>query len=731
MISNDYYEKLLYQLRRPQNFENMSLNYLETEDLKLEKGFTLAAILAVVLAGVGCASLSDQMPKKSVGDQSEVGVKKSYLSDEAPPTGKVAKSSSSDSSVKSALDINGPDTVMLDTLGFQLDSRGSIPLLGSKFSTQDQLSVTAEKMPVKDFIHYVYGDLFQVNYVIDQSVESSAESDVDRVTMSLANPVSSRMLYNLTNDMFLERGIRVKYTNETFFIYRPKDLNADSEVAIGIGRDPESVPNTAQEILQVVPVRFGLNGGLERTLRDLVKAKITPDFAQSTVFIQGKRAQIIKALELMDMLDTPATRGRYIALIKLRYSTPETLAITVRGLLKNEGIDASIGNPAQRNVVMVPLKRLDSLVVFASSQFLLERVNYWVGLTDTQTSGAEQKYFLYNPMYARADDLGKNIGKLFGLSLGQPQSGTGGSSQSTGNAPPDKRTIGVNTPELKMVVDERSNAIIFYTTSSIYRDISKLLRQLDTPPKQVLLDITIAEVTLKDEFKLGVEWALSQSEVILSTDGSWSAGQIGGIGLLVDGNKGPLSARAIANNTLVKVLSNPSLMVLDGVAATISVGSQISVVGSSSSDPDGQRVTQSSEYRSTGLTLSVTPTVNSYGSVTMEIVQSISNTLPGAGGAGGNPDIFSRSLNTEVVSRSGQTVMMAGLISESATKGGQGAPFLSKIPVLGHLFKASSNSKDRTELIMLITPKVLSTSEDVDIVLKAFREGFENMSLDF
>jgi len=125
----------------------------------------------------------------------------------------------------------------------------------------------------------------------------------------------------------------------------------------------------------------------------------------------------------------------------------------------------------------------------------------------------------------------------------------------------------------------------------------------------------------------------------------------------------------------------------------------------------------------------VTPTVNAQGVVVMEISQTISNTVPSSSGASGNPDIFERSLSTELVAKSGQTVMMAGLISESGSNGGSGTPGISKLPLLGNLFKASSDSSDRTELVMLITPRIIEDLDQWDGVMDDFRGGLRYLDL--
>ena len=242
-------------------------------------------------------------------------------------------------------------------------------------------------------------------------------------------------------------------------------------------------------------------------------------------------------------------------------------------------------------------------------------------------------------------------------------------------------------------------------------------------PKQVMLDITIAEVSLKDEFKYGVEWALNRKEVSVTTRGAFGVSDIGGMGLLIDSNDGPVVANYLSTNQLVKVISNPTLMVRDGVQATIRIGSNISVVGQTTQDPiSGERQTTTAQYRQTGVNVSVLPTINASGIVVMEIAQDISNSIPGTSGSGGNPDIFERSITTEVLAKSGQTVMLGGLISENDSQGKVGAPYVTKIPILGNLFKSDIKSADRTELIMLVTPKIIEELTQWEPIMEEFRK---------
>jgi general secretion pathway protein D len=697
--------------------------------MKIQFKQALLWLLMCLLAG--CASHSVE-PVDRFKNQPPVSIKPSYLKQDTTSAETDSQTDVLNLSVEPRESASTNDLTMteLDSIPWPDTSPRSTPNIADKFSDDGALVVAAERMSIRDFVHYVFGELLQVNYVLDESILSDDQSDNNNVTLNLSDPVGRRTLFDLTSDVLLSNGVEISYGSDTFFILKSEGPEAQRPV-IGIGGKISDIPNTNREILQVVPLKYGVRLAVERTIRGLVKAKLTPDNEQSVIFIQGSRADIVQAIELIDLLDTPATRSRHIGLVGLTFLEPNQFATDAVVLLENEGIIASVGAPAERSVVLVPLENLGSVAVFSTTEAALQRVRYWADIIDQPVEGSSQQYFLYNPKYARAVDLGASIGALIGSGssvVGAKQSAAG---NNTGNAPSPKRTAAAQSGDVKMVIDERANALVFFTSGSKYRTLLPLLEKLDTMPKQILLDITIAEVSLQDEFKYGFEWALSRGEVTLTTDGAFGVSDIGGMGLLINGSEGPLKANFLNSNSLVNVLSNPTLMVRDGVSANINVGSDISVVGQTTQDPiSGQRQTTTSEYRQTGVDVTVTPTVNAKGIVVMEISQSISNSVPSSSGAGGNPDIFERSLSTELVAKSGQTVMMAGLVSENTSVGGSGTPAISKLPLVGGLFKSKSDSVDRTELVMLITPRVLETLDEWDDIIEDFRSGLNYLKLE-
>jgi general secretion pathway protein D len=291
-------------------------------------------------------------------------------------------------------------------------------------------------------------------------------------------------------------------------------------------------------------------------------------------------------------------------------------------------------------------------------------------------------------------------------------------------------SVSVRGEGVTLSVDPRSNTLIFFTTGTKYQTLLPMVQRLDVPPKQILLETMIAEVTLTGEFAYGVEFAF--------TSGNFSGGTLGGLGLPSGGlqlnwiNSLTQQARIklSASNNLVNILSNPTLVVRDGVEASIKVGNDVPTVGATATDPL-QSETQITQvlYRKTGLDLKIRPTINAEGVVVMEISQSISNTVEGASDVQGAPVFFERAVTTEVVARSGESILLAGLISERKNDNSSYVPGFGQIPGIGWLFRSDSKDKERTELVVLITPRVIEDPKEWNEIRIGMQGALQNLVL--
>jgi len=639
-----------------------------------------------------------------------------------------------------------------------------------RFPSNDSVVVSVESIPLREFINYSFNEVLKASYVIAEGLPGLD----DPVTLSLEKPVSSRAYYKLMSELLDSRGIGTTYKDSVFYLH-PKDGKARGTIPIGFGRRPQDVPDVAGPIMQIIPLRYGMNLSIERTILDLVSVEAKSDPAQSALFVTGERENILRVIDIVGLFDQPANRAREVGIAQLDFVASREAADELVTLLENEGIYAGVGRAEGKNVALVPLEQLGAMVVFASSPELLQRVRYWLRQLDKPNQGPEERYFIYHPRNARAADLGESLAPLLG---GVVQSAAGSQARDTRSALGGATTTGstvnrrdrtrsvvnpeetsasaqssgqfvtpenvlrrdtsiggggqagisVQGPGITLSVDPRSNTLIFYTTGQRYQSLLPMIRRLDVPPKQILLEATVAEVTLTGEFAYGVEFAFRDGRIGGGTELGLPTG---GLSLsYIDNIANFVRLKLSATDGLVNVLSNPTLVVRDGVEASISVGNDVPTVGATASDPiiSDTQITQVL-YRKTGLELRIRPTINAQGLVVMEIEQRISNTQQGASNVEGAPIFFERMVTTEVVARSGQSILLAGLISENENRNTSKVPGLGDVPGLGWAFRSENRTKEKTELIVLITPKVIDDPAEWSQIRVGMQQAFQHLRL--
>ncbi len=600
------------------------------------------------------------------------------------------------------------------------------------FSVADRVSYSVDAMKLSEFIHHVFRDILGVNYVVDNTLTQLASP----VTLNFQNTISKKEAFLATSDILLRNQIGVTVRDGIYYLF-PMETQSAGNVSIGVGRTDADLPMTQGKVLQIMPMNFGINIGVERTLRGLSDIAVTIDMDKNAVFLQGERSKVKKVMELARILDMPSNQGKHIGLLRLTYLSTEEFSKQVSSLMEAEGVPIGVGSAKPKNVALVPLNQIGLVAVFANNEAFLSRVQFWHEQLDKPSQGDTKRYFMYEPQNARARDLGESLAPLFGGYTPATSEPKGNSSRDTRSALRTSTATPLTSAEnedLTMVVDERTNTLIFYTTGMRYQALQPLVKRMDTLPRQIILEATIAEVTLADEFKHGVEFAVNNGSLGggtlgLGTVGAFQATGLGGLALGWTSSNGNtnVNANLIKTNSLVNILSSPTLLVRDGVAASITVGNEIPLVTSQTSIPIGdtinERTTSTIERRQIGLTLTVTPTINSQGIVIMEITLDISNELPSSG----NSTLLNREVKTEVVANSGQTVILGGLISENKSNGESLVPFFGDIPLIGNLFKSATENRDKTELVILVTPKIINGGEQWIEIKNKFREGLENI----
>ncbi|SQF99210.1 general secretion pathway protein D [Paucimonas lemoignei] len=321
-----------------------------------------------------------------------------------------------------------------------------------------------------------------------------------------------------------------------------------------------------------------------------------------------------------------------------------------------------------------------------------------------------------------------------GSDEGMDSEADGGAEQ--GGSPNASKGIDAST---RITAQKSSNQLLVRTRPAQWKEIESAIKRLDNVPLQVQIETRILEVNLSGELDLGVQWYLgrlagnSSTTNIENTPGSQGALGAGGAALgssslfysFVSSNL-QVALKALETNGRTQVLSAPSLVVMNNQQAQIQVGDNIPISQTTVNTNVSNTTLSSVEYVQTGVILDVVPRINPGGLVYMDIQQQVSNAdLTSISGNQTNPNISTRSVSTQVAVQSGQTVLLGGLIKQDNAENGSSVPYLGKIPGLRWLFGTTSKSKARTELIVLITPRVITSSSQSRQVTDDYRQQMQ------
>ncbi|WCM95270.1 type II secretion system secretin GspD [Acidovorax sp. NCPPB 2350] len=304
--------------------------------------------------------------------------------------------------------------------------------------------------------------------------------------------------------------------------------------------------------------------------------------------------------------------------------------------------------------------------------------------------------------------------------------------------------VGTNIGTVRVMADELNNSVLIWGTKSEYTKIEATLKRLDLPPTQVLIEASIVEVTLDDTLQYGLQWSFSAggpsdytgTGSLLNSDnstGSLPSSARAGFTYSLANPLGRVRVvlNALATKRLLKVISSPSLMVLDNHTAMMSVGNQQPVQTASTTFVDNTNAqTSTIQYRDTGVSLSVTPSVNAGNLVTMQIDQTVTDVLADSSGSVSLQPVFQqRQITSKVAVRSGEAIVLGGLIRDTSNNSKSGVPFLQEIPLVGNLFSNNGKTGNRTELLVVITPKVVRTDIDIREVSDELRDRLKGLQV--
>ena len=583
------------------------------------------------------------------------------------------------------------------------------------------IEVSFHDLPLVTFINEIFGERLGMSFVIAPGLADGS----DPVTLRLTEPIPPRQLFHVARNVLSEYGVALREDNGVLTFARSEDAPlGNMPLVTSGGRTLPNVPDSHRTIFHFVPMKVTDGRAIEDVLEDVFDGQdlaVDNDRSRGGMVLMGRRALVEQALAIIETLDQPFLRNRHAVILEPAFIEAALLAEELDRLLTVEGYVVGI-NTSDGSIVLVVVEHLNKVVAFAADRSVLDHVEEWSGVLDaTRQEALEDAWFTYEVRNTQAAALTETLNALLGGRAAERRravTGQGtpsGQGAGAGQAPTGITSFG------GLVVDENRNVLLFRGSGQEWAEILSVLEVLDRPIPAVLIEVIMAEVTLSDIEGSGFDFLLKAA---LDRYGI-SGGTRGALGIRASGLYSTIDSggetRAVLGvfyeDSRVVIRSRPRVLVRSGQTANIEVGNEIPVisqVADSGTQTDGaSNFLQQVSYRKTGVSLEITPIVQASGRVDLEISQSLSEARPTAATSlDGNPTILNRQITTSLTLQDGGALLMGGLISGTRSAGDTGIPGLARVPVLGRLFRSDSYQADRTELMVMVIPYVVSDYED-------------------
>ena len=713
-------------------------------------GFYMFRTLKIVLVAcllASCATMDSEQATTDVASPQQSA---------APASKAFVDASAALSTSASALaDVNAGEQRADPTLYRGNDAQWRMPALPEpvKF-IGDDVSLNFEQAPLSEVMHAIMGDILQLDYVVDRPVQG-------QVTLRTRTPIPRGELLEVLESLLkANNALLIKGSDGRYLVTGSQGSRLSPEIS-----NPASSDAGFSTI--IVPLRYISATNMAEILQPVAEERsfVLVDNRRNILMLAGTRDQLDGWLDIVTTFDVDQLQGMSVGMFPLENSNVEDVA---------EALSAMLDSGGQEDLVrVVPVKRLNSLLILTPRSHYLDTLGVWIERLDSvPDSKFEKRIFVYPVQNTSARRISELLNGLYADELGvvttmeSDASGGGGvapgmSGESVGGglsgisagSNNDERDMGGEImsfgamsdsrgpsmmEDVRVVADDDNNALMIYSTGKQFDMIKTALEQLDTVATQVIIEASILEVSLNDTLEYGLEWTFSNglnsdnegTGILSAVGGPLSAANGAGFSYTVANAAGNIKAvlNALAKESLLNVISTPSVMVLDNNTAFIHVGDQVPIISEQSTGLNvNDRITQSVTYKDTGVQLEVTPSVNAGGLVTMDIQQSVTDVGPLVEGQ--QPTFLERSIMSRVSVRSGQSVVLGGLIRENAANAESGIPFLQTLPWVGPLFGSTKKTNRRTELLVIITPRALVSENDLREVSEEMRAQIRHMEL--
>jgi general secretion pathway protein D len=635
----------------------------------------------------------------------------------------------------------------------------------------ETFNLNFEALDIRQLVQYILGDYLKESFTVHPQTTGNA-------TIRTSQPVNKKDLMAIL-EMLLRQNGQIMVREEGIYKIMPQALGTRGTVTPQVAG--QTLPSGFS--VQLVQLKYVGVKDMQRILEPYAvepQSSIRIDEVRNLVVLSGTQRELQHMLEVIDLFDVDFLSGYSIGLFPMQTDV-KALSADLDRLF---GTAAQGTSPLAGIVRIIPIERTNSLLVVTTQQKYLEEGRKWIERLDKGgglTGG--MRLNVYPVQNGKAERLAQLLSDIYGARTGTSSAPTLAPGQrpataTTTPAAPGQTTTtttptnplanafqsfalslggNANTAQAaRIIADNDNNALLILASPSDYETILAALKQLDVARRQVLVEVLVAEVTLTDELKFGIEWFINARNstvgALRNPGGDASIlpgvlprlpGSVNSTGAAVDPRSlvattpglqlintlgGDIRAvlQALGQDGRATVESRPNLLILDNEKGMINVGTKISVdTGSSTGTVTGGNVVTTRQYIDTGVILNVTPRINAGGRVTLDINQEVSTV--GASSAGNNPPINTRKAQTVVNVASGETMVLAGLIQRDYGSSTQGVPLLSKIPVIGGLFGSQSFRNNRTELVILITPKVVGNTDDARAVTEELRRKLPSL----
>jgi general secretion pathway protein D len=619
-------------------------------------------------------------------------------------------------------------------------------LAKQKKKEESYIILNFDNAALKDVINTI-SSITKENFIVSPGLDARITiHSTAKIPSSEALAVFESILE--VNNMALVRSGR-------FYKIVPGSLIKQKPTEVQKGREPAEVAPEDKPITQIIPVRYIPVGELAPIIQPMLSqfGNVIQNPRNNLLIISDMSSSIRRVMTILKEIDVDTFQDTRMFFYQPEYSDVKTISDELIDIINalNLGRDGSIA--------IVPIERINSLIVFCSSPSILSTVKMWLKKLDEEIN-AGQNIFVYAVQNVDAKsiaDILKTIYQEEGAVRTQTQTQA---QRRTAQARQRAQRTRVTTPttrtgarRVEIETFEPTNSLVILAPPGLYREIVETIKRLDVYPQEVLIEGVIAEVTLTDTDQYGIQWSalhsvhiendpdftgLAQGTVnledapsLLTVAPTLGAGPAAGISyFLFKPEKLAALVHALASRGSVNILSSPRLLVRDQEEAEIEVGSDIPTATSTTTSTTAETLTQNIEYRTVGIKLKIKPTINDEKTVVLDLEQEVSSLGSSVQvGQTGNlfPSFNTTKTKTSIVVPDKQGIIIGGILEETTNKEYQGVPVLSSIPILGNLFRYTVDSTIKKELIIIITPHVITNREEADVLTLEFMDKLKNV----